>query len=83
MNTFSIENQSHNFHIELSKTFDTGLMEESQGGTQIMCEKHPDKEIEGYWRKDQTLLWIKCILDKKNHKQYDYISISGAYKEQQ
>ena len=48
MNTFSIENQSHNFHIELSKTFDTGLIEESQGGTQIMCEKHPDKEIEGY-----------------------------------
>jgi hypothetical protein len=47
----------------------------------LICPHHSDKQIEGYCRKDDTLLCVIWILEK-GHKHHDVVTLSRAYKEQ-
>ena len=57
---------------------------ESEGwdkSSNIAWSIHPDKQLEAYCKKDDSLLWVVWILDK-GHKHHEVITLSRAYKEQ-
>ncbi|CAI2359504.1 unnamed protein product [Moneuplotes crassus] len=82
LNKLPSDRKSYRNNNELSKTVLYDPAEQSQGGAIITCDKHPEKIVEGYCRKNNKLLCVKCILEN-NPKQYDYVSLSKAYSEQQ